>query len=107
MDLELTLEAMGTVAGVIAFMQLILVVAIKPALRRWEASPDYGLALNVATILLGFVGCLAAQWATEGAVTGPGLVEVLFRTIQAAGIAVGGFELVKHLKRSRAARNGE
>ncbi len=107
MDLELTLETMGTVAGVVAFMELILILGKKLALHRWEDSPDYGLILNVAAILLGFVGCLAAQWATEGAVTGQGLVEVLYRTIQAAGIAIGGFELVKHLKQSRAARNGE
>ena len=99
MDPRLTLETMATLAGVVVFIELMLELFVKRALRTAQNHPDYGLFLNVAALVSGFIGSVAAQWARGDAVSGPAMVAIMLRCVEATAFAIGGFEFAKHLRR--------
>ena len=101
MEQRLTLESMMTLAGVVAFVEVMLQAFVKPALKGLEDRPWYGLAINGITVIVGFVGSIMATWAGGEGLTAATIVSTVFRAIEAMSIAVAGYEIVKHLHRAR------
>jgi len=53
MEAVLTLENLGTLAGIVALIEIVMQLYVKPALRGSEKKSWYGLALNVIAFVVG------------------------------------------------------
>lgn len=106
MEPRLTLVTMGTLAGVVIFIELTMELFWKKVLRRLQESPDYGLVLNAIALASGFAGSIMAQAARGEPVHGPAMAEILLRCIEGTSIAIAGYEGVKHSARFARAQLG-
>ena len=106
MEAQLTAQALLTLGGVILFQELILNLIVKRALRKHQDSPDYGLMINIAAILLGVAGSAIGQYALRLPFTGPDLATMFLRAVEAAGMGTGGREALKNIRASYNSRNG-
>lgn len=95
---RLTLQSMLELTGVVVFIELLLELLIKPALKGRETEAWYGLVVNALCFLLGFMGsCIAS--AALGILTSQQLASNLFLALEASLITTYGYEVVKHVKR--------
>lgn len=98
MNEALVLENLMTLAGLVAFIEILLQLVLKPALKPYLQTDWYGLAINGLSFLCGFLGCLLACLALNTCGY-PRLAQCLITALQATGIATVGFETIKHVMR--------
>ena len=94
MNIELTTNNLLTVAGNAAFIWLVLRLLIKPWLRvRYPALPDgrtnpnYSGLMNVAAVVVGLIGAIAASFVP--AVSYASILDAILIGLGGAALAVG------------------
>lgn len=102
----LTGEALLTLAGVVAFIEVLFYVLVNPALNYFAPTPDgestskgRALAQNVITVILGEVGAFLGLVITATPLTGAVAGDTALLGLFAAFTAIGGYELVKNVTR--------
>jgi len=98
MDPELLLASLLTLAGLVAFIEVLLQLFIKPAMRPYIRADWYGLAINAECFVCGLLGCLLAC-VTLAKCAPPQTAQCLLTALEATCIATTGFETVKHVVR--------
>jgi hypothetical protein len=101
-DLNLTVDTLGTVAGLAVVIALFLQLLLKPGLVGSEEKPWYGIAINACGFVLALVLGILYQWAKAdlNALTTLGC---FVKALAASASAIFGYEVVKNV---RAVRNG-
>jgi len=102
MESLLTLDLMLHLVGVIALIEILLIVAVKPVLR-WrcpdaEERPWYGVVINGSSFVLGLGGSLLASWGLK-LFTPELFASQILMAIEATFVVTGGYEAFKHVKR--------
>ena len=102
MDLNLTVEALATVAGLAIVLELFLELFLKRALAGSEEKPWYALCLNVTAFVVALILCLVYE-ALRGGLCGMSGLQCFLTALGATAVSVLGYETFKNI---RVARNG-
>lgn len=102
MESLLTLDQMLHLGGVVLFIEILLVIAVKPVLR-WrcpeaESKPWYGVVINGSSFIMGLGGSLLASWGLK-LFTPELFASQILMAVEATFVATGGYEVFKHVKR--------